>query len=104
MTTFLESINLVWLHTTASIAGIFLAAYCAQLFGREVFGSGSFDVGRGMRRYATIMFGFSCAWSVVYQEHYNWQPWPPDLLIILSVNLYFVSIIVAAAKANRAFG
>jgi hypothetical protein len=104
MFAFLEAINLTVLHTTASLAGIFLAAYCAQLFGRGVFGDSVLDVGRSMRRYSTIMFGFSCAWSVIYQENHNWQPWPPDLLIVLSIDLYFVSIIVAAAKAKRAFG
>jgi hypothetical protein len=104
MFAFLENVNLAYVHTIASVAGIFLAAYCAQLFGRGVFGDSVLDVGRSMRRFSTVCFGVACAWSVIYQENHNWQPWPPDLVIILSVNLYLISIIIAAAKVNRAFG
>jgi hypothetical protein len=81
-----------------------LAAYCAALFGREVFGPESNTFGRSLRRGSTILFGVACCASVVYGTDHHWVPWPPDIFVMISTDLYLVSVIIAAARQNRAFG
>lgn len=103
MNQFLDTINFNPYFFFAAILGIFLSVYCAQLFGRNVFEVS--PLAGNMRRLAVLLFGLSCCWSLGYlMEHKNWEVWPPDLLVIIAVDIYLTSILVSAHDKRRVLG
>ena len=99
-----ENINLVPYHNALCLMGSFLAVWCAQLFGREVFGPESCWTSRTLRWVSMLVIALAFLWSLSYAQDKHWQPWPPDLFTIIGINLYLVSTIIAAANHRRALG
>ena len=99
-----DNVDLVFVHQAACFAGIFLSLWCMQLFGRDVFEEQSCPSARFLRRFAMVVLGIAFCWSIAYTIDRHWQPWPSDVLATIGIDLYLVSIIIAAANRQRAMG
>ena len=101
---FFDTMDLVPYHNALCFLGVFLAVYNAQLFGRDVFNMEYCRVARDLRRFSMLLLALGFLWALSYSSYHKWQPWPPDILIIVAVNAYLVSTIIAAASKQRILG
>ena len=101
---FFEGFDLSSAHALACVFGLFVSVWVSQLWSREAFGGETCWSVRNLRRLSLILFAMALCWSLAYEDARHWQPSPPDLLIIIAVDLYLLATILSAAVKKRAFG
>lgn len=90
---FLEGLDLTTLHTILTIAGMFLAVYVMQLTSHVNEDHADPPTVRWFNRASLAGIGLALLWSLSYSQTKNWQPWPPEIALILAV------IIMLGARA-----
>ena len=80
----LEGVDLTSIHTIFSLIGALLAAYTMQL-------TSHLDIGdpwilRWLRRGMLAGLSLAMLWTVSYSATKQWQPWPPDLAVIIAIS------------------
>lgn len=93
---FFEQIDLRSIHWIASFIGVFLCIYAMQMWSTGLIGDIEKCVSvNGLRRAALWVLALAFLWSLGYADlHSTWQPWPPDLLVILAVDLFLTATII----------
>lgn len=81
----LEGLDLTALHTLLTIAGMFLAVYVMQLTSHVNEDHDDTAPLRWGRRSALAGIALSMLWSLSYSLTKSWQPWPPELALILAI-------------------
>lgn len=100
---FLEGIDLRGVHWIASFIGVLLCVYAMQKWSDGVIaGDDKFPWVNWTRRVALWMVALSLLWAMFYEGyHQAWQPWAPDLAIILAVDLFLGAGLVASYMRKR---
>lgn len=95
---FAESFDLRTLHWITSYIGIFLCAGAIQVWrvvGAEI-GIKSLVIA-GIRRAGLALAGLGFIWSIYYASgHPEWQPWPPDCLMLVGVDCYLFAVVAGS--------
>jgi hypothetical protein len=81
----LEGRDLSTIHTLLTIVGFFLSAYVMQLTSYVHEDGEDPWLLRRVSRLTLVAICLSMLWSLNYSEARRWQPWPPDLAMLLSV-------------------
>lgn len=95
----LESVDLSSLHTSLTIVGAMLAVYVMTLTSYEHEDAKDPTWLRWARRSVLALMAWSFLWSLSYSETKNWQPWPPELLMIVSM-IGYLSVRASAIHAR----
>lgn len=82
---FLEGLDLTTVHTILTIAGMFLAVYVMQLTSHVNEDHNDPLVLRWGRRASLASVALALLWSLSYSQTKGWQPWPPELALVVSV-------------------
>jgi hypothetical protein len=81
----LEGVDLIRAHTLLTLVGAMLAVYVMSLTSYEHEDAKDPTWLRWARRSVLAMMAWSFLWSLSYSETKNWQPWPPEILMLLSM-------------------
>lgn len=94
---FLERIDLRGIHWIASFVGVLLCVYAMQKWSDGIIsGDYKFPWVNWTRRVALWMVALSLLWDMFYEGyHQAWQPWAPDLAIIIAVDIFLGAGLVA---------
>lgn len=92
---FLEGIDLNGIHLILTIFGGLLAVYVMQLTHHEAEDEVDPWVVRKFRRFSLVMLSLSMWWSAYYSLSHQWQPWPPEVLLVFAIDLALVIRMVA---------
>lgn len=99
---FLESIDLRTWHMLLSLLGFFIVVYVMQLTHWEAEDDVDPAYIRHLRRVSLALLAWSMLWSLSYQETKNWQPWPPEILMILALDMImFIRALAIKARIKR---
>lgn len=100
----LEGCDLSSIHTILTIAGMFLAVYVMQLTSHANEDAGDHWVLRWGRRTSLAMVALALLWSLSYSQTKSWQPWPPEIALIVALIgvLGFRALAIKAAIRRRA--
>jgi len=81
----LESFDLTVIHTILTIAGMLLAIYVMQLtsYVNEDF-KDPWHI-RWSRRASLAFIALALLWSLSYSQTKSWQPWPPEVALIMAI-------------------
>jgi hypothetical protein len=74
-------------HLILALSGAILSVYVMSLTSYEQEDRVDPKWLQWTRRVGHAMTALALLWSVNYMESHQWQPWPPLLLLILSVNI-----------------
>jgi hypothetical protein len=99
-----DQYDLSGIHAVFCLTGILLCLWCHQLWGRGTLGAENTNTVRRMQRVAFIMMALAMCWSLAYASVMHWQPWPSYVLLLIAVNLYMLSVLLAATTRGKAFG
>lgn len=91
----LEGIDLTGLHTMLTVAGSLLAVYVMQLTHYEAEDFVDPWIVRKMRRFSLALIALAFLWSAAFSLSRQWQPWPPEILLIFAIDLALVIRMVA---------
>lgn len=91
----LEGIDLNGIHTMLTIFGGLLAVYVMQLTHHEAEDLVDPWIVRKFRRLSLATLSLSMLWSAYYSLSHQWQPWPPEVLLIFAIDLALVIRMVA---------
>jgi hypothetical protein len=83
---FLEGIDLSGFHSLICIFGALLAVYVMQLTHHEEEDAADPWIIRNSSRIALTMIAIALLWSVYYSLGRNWQPWPPQILLVMGID------------------
>src|SRR5690349_588905 len=84
----IEHLDLTSLHTLACFIGVPLCLYVMQVNGQVDRLLGYSKFASQMTRFSMALIGISLMWAAAYPSSKGgWQPWPPDVLIILAIDL-----------------
>ena len=100
----LEGIDLTGLHTTLTVAGAILAVYVMQLTHYEAEDVADPWIVRRFNRVTLMMIALAMLWSALYSISHQWQPWPPELALIFSIDLALLIRMVAIWARIRRTG
>jgi hypothetical protein len=92
----LEGADLRVLHTVATLLGCFLAVYVMQLWGTGELTKSEPHIFVQIRRFGLGALALCFLWSLLYSNQKGWQPWPPHLFIIISVDILMASTVASA--------
>ena len=90
LTQILDRLDLFSIHAVLTLAGALMAIYVMQLTSHEHEDNVDPPVIRWIRRVAYGAITLSLLWSLNYSEAKSWQPWPPEIALIVSVILILV--------------
>jgi len=98
----LESSDLTTLHTILTIAGMFLAVYVMQLTSYVNEDHRDSVTLRWGRRASLMFIALAFLWSLSYSQTKGWQPWPPEVALILAIiTMMAVRAIAIHARIRR---
>lgn len=95
---YINGLDLRQPHGLLAVIGIVLSLWCAQLWGRGFFGHESPEYVRVLQRFFFVTVPLSLCWSLSYSHVLHWEPWPSLVLLEFALDVYFLSIILAAAS------
>lgn len=100
---FFETMNLRGIHWGACFVGVVLCVYTMQAWSTGIIGSMSSNpIVGNIRRGALWLMALSFLWALGYAEHHpTWQPWPPDLMAIIAVDIFLSATLVGAYLRRR---
>jgi len=81
----LENFDLSGVHTALTLLGAALAIYVMALTGYEHEDEHDPVWLQWARRLVLVAMAWSCLWSLSFSESRNWQPWPPDLMMLMAM-------------------
>lgn len=81
----LEGHDLSTLHTILTLLGFGLTLYVMQLTSHENEDISDPPWLRWGRRMALGLVALALLWSLSYSETKRWQPWPPEMMLVLGV-------------------
>lgn len=91
----LDNLNWTWIHTVACFVGGGLALAVMQM-------NGHIDRMLDYSKLATVagrisngMLGIALMWAANYPYTKGWQPWPPDVLVILTIDCCLLMRVIA---------
>lgn len=80
----LESVDLTSVHTFLTIAGMLLALFVMQQTGHGNEDRDDPPLVRWGHRVSLGSIALALLWSLSYSMTKNWQPWPPELALIMA--------------------
>jgi hypothetical protein len=101
---FATQYDLTLLHAVLCWAGIVMALWCHQLWGRGIINLVDCVTIRGLHRMSYVMLALSLCWSVSYAASTHWQPWPSYVLTVLAVDMYLLAQVLTSVVRGRPFG
>jgi cell division protein FtsW (lipid II flippase) len=93
----LERLDLTTLHTVLTLVGALMALYVMQLTSHEREDDVDPSWLRWVRRGGLGAIALALLWSLNYSETKSWQPWPPEIALIIAIIL---TLIVRAAAIH----
>lgn len=101
----LDGFDLRTLHFISCILGATLSVYVNQLWQRgALLFSEDCLISRYARRISLASLGLTMLWAASYSHSKGWQPWPPDVAIVLAVDGLLFSSVVVAFRRQRLLG
>lgn len=99
----LDTADLVSLHFIACAMGVLLCLFVMQAIATEVIKfENECAISYATRRAALGLVALSMVWAMSYAARTGWQPWPPDLAIIASVDLLLATSLILAYRKRQA--
>mgnify|MGYP001178221290 CR=1 FL=1 len=95
----LEGIDFSTIHTVLCLIGALLAVYQMQLVSHEHEDRADPTLIRWGRRIALMTIAISLLLLVLYADARQWQPWPPQIALVLAV-IVMLGIRVLAIHAR----
>jgi hypothetical protein len=100
-----DSVDLTGVHFLACLFGVILCVYVMQLM---MAGAIQFHddcvIAYHVRRTALMLLALAMCWALTYSSNKGWQPWPPDVLIVISIDLMLAAGVIVALRRKRAMG
>lgn len=84
---FMDSVDLTAVHTILALYGGLIAIYVMQKTRYEAEDQRDSKFVRMTRTIALAALSGSMFWSLTYGESRQWQPWPPDILGMLALDV-----------------
>lgn len=96
----LDGVNLTMVHFVACLLGALMALYVAKLWSRSMIPAMTPDcwLARHVGNFALFVLSLAMLWSLAYSTTKGWQPWPPDLFVLLSIDVFLLATIILANK------
>lgn len=91
----LEGIDLTGIHLSLTIFGGLLACYVMQLTHSEAEDVADPWIVRKASRFSLALIAMAMLWSAWYSIARQWQPWPPEILLVFGIDLALVIRLVA---------
>lgn len=88
----LEQTDLRMVHIIMCLGGVLLATHLMQLVWHNPE-EGGFAL-RWARRINLALVAFAMLWSLSIADQRGWQPWPPHVLLLLSVDVMMLLRVV----------
>ena len=94
-------INLTFVHTIACFFGAGLCVYVMQMNGHVDRMLGYSKLAANLSRLSLVLLAVCLMWASAYPSATGWQPWLPDVVIILVVDFgLFMRAITIAIRWN----
>jgi hypothetical protein len=90
-----EAANLTKMHSILAIVGALLSVYVMNLISYEHEDEVDPSWLRWVRRSGLMLVALAFGWTINYSFEHNWQPWPPEILLMVGVDLGLVVRVVA---------
>ena len=101
----LDGVDIRGAHFVVCLLGSLMALYVMQLWSHgAIVAPGECQVSYYLRRVALWIVSLAMLWSLAYQSTKGWEPWPPDMFVLIGIDLFLASSIIVAVRRNRAFG
>lgn len=100
----LDGVDLSGFYTVLSLAGALLAVYVMQVTRYEAEDRADPPALRNARTAGLAILSLSLLWSLTFSETRQWQPWPPALIMLASVDALLVIKIIAIRARIRRLG
>lgn len=98
----LEGFDLTAVHTFLTIAGMLLAVYLMQLTSSVDEDHDDPWILKWARRASLASIALALLWSLSYSQTKSWQPWPPEVALILAIiGMMGVRAIAIHARIRR---
>lgn len=92
----LNSADLQTIHIVLCLGGVLLSTHLMQLIWHNPEEGGLCL--RWMRRINLALVAFAMLWSLSIVVEKGWQPWPPGVLLVLSVDLMMLIRVVVTYR------
>lgn len=98
----LEGLDLTGAHTFLALYGCFVCVYVMQLVVHEGEDRDDPWIVKNGRRFWLMMLALGFLWSISYAQGHKWQPWPPELVILIAIDMLLtVRVLAIWARIKR---
>lgn len=97
----LDRVDLTGVHIMATLVGMLLSVYAAQAMWQDPESNRDCWMIRYGRRATYPLLALSFLWALDYANVKGWTPWPPNVAIIVSIDLIIAMRIWAMRRRQR---
>ncbi len=99
----LDGIDLSLVHFAATLLGALMALYVAKLWSRSMIPMITPEcwLAKHVGNVALFVLSLAMLWSLAYSTTKGWHPWPPDLFVLVAIDVFLLATIMLAVKHRR---
>lgn len=105
LTDYLDACNLTAIHSIASLFGVLMCLYVAQITSHFQEDKSDPWLLQQATRIALFVLALTFLWQFMYSYNTGWQPWPPAIAMNIAIDFALVvrAFAVKLAQKRRAF-